>query len=467
MNFEIFDALECGCGQREFRLRDGVMASTTVRKQVTQVLCTKFCGYRNRPVISGHVTPADCQECRTQTILQGAIQCSCGRGWRIQDGSPQFSLPTSSKPDESGLRVVRVDHHSDPRWRPFVAAHPEGTIFHHPGWMRILEDEYHRQSIVLACEDENGKLAALLPLVYTRGFPLVGEQRTKRRISSLPRTPVSGPLSINPGASLRLLRAAVDLVNRDRHLQLEIKTQTAEFDGLVDGLARVTWNPSFVLKLPAKEEELQLGDSRSRRHHIRGAVNRALRSGVQVRPAETEQELRDWYELYLDSMRRRVVPARPFRLFAAMWEILRPRGQMELLLAEKSEAGTCGLLAGSIFLKFGRTVFYSFTGCRREDFSLHPHDLIQWHAIHGAVRDGFLRYDFGEVPEEAPLLANFKSKWGAKESSLCRYYYPVPDKLELRGLPVHPWSKRLVSSAWQKLPLPLTARLGDWIYSFL
>jgi hypothetical protein len=166
-------------------------------------------------------------------------------------------------------------------------------------------------------------------------------------------------------------------------------------------------------------------------------------------------------------MRRRIVPARPFRLFAAMWEILRPRGQMELLLAEKSEAGTSRLLAGSIFLKFGRTVFYSFTGCRRENFPLHPHDLIQWHAIHGAVRDGFLRYDFGEVPEEAPLLANFKSKWGAKESGLCRYYYPAPDKLELRGLPMNPWSKRLVSTAWQKLPLPLTARLGDWLYGFL
>ena len=92
MNFEIFDALECVCGQRKFRLRDGVMASTTVPKPVTRVLCVQFCGYRNRPVASGSITPADCQECRTQMILQGAIQCSCGRGWRIQSGSPQFSL---------------------------------------------------------------------------------------------------------------------------------------------------------------------------------------------------------------------------------------------------------------------------------------------------------------------------------------------------------------------------------------
>ncbi len=467
MNFEIFDALECACGQRDFRLRDGRLSSTSPPQPFTKVLCTRFCGFKQLPIASGCVTPSDCQECRTQSILQGAIQCTCGREWRIQDGSPQFSVPAPTRSHPNGLRVVNLDYHRDPRWRPFVASHPEGTVFHHPAWLQILEAEYDRPSIVLACENENGKLSALLPLVHTRGLPFLGKQRTARRLSSLPRTPVAGPLSIDPLASRLLMQATAGLARHDAQLQLEIKTSSPELDGLVEGLIRVDWNPSFVLNLPENPDDFQVGDSRTRRHHIRGAINKAFRSGVQVRPAETEQELRAWYELYLDSMRRRVVPARPFRFFVALWEILRPRGQMELLLAEQLQPGGARLLAGSIFLKFARTIFYSFTGCRREDFSLHPHDLLQWQAIHAAVRDGFRHYDFGEVPGEAPLLARFKNKWGAKESGLYRYYYPLPEKLEFRGLPINSWSRQIVSCAWQRLPLQLTAGLGDALYGFL
>src|SRR5262249_48105958 len=160
-----------------------------------------------------------------------------------------------------------------------------------------------------------------------------------------------------------------------------------------------------ILDLPRDPENLQLGDTRSRRHHIRGAVKKALSSGMRVRPAETERELRQWYTLYLDTMRRRVVPARPYRLFASMWHALRPRGLRELLVAEKPEGRHFRMVAGSVFLKFGSTVCYAFTGCRRQDFSLHPHDLIQWEAIHAAAQSGFRYYDFGEVAGDASLLA--------------------------------------------------------------
>jgi CelD/BcsL family acetyltransferase involved in cellulose biosynthesis len=467
MNFEVFDTLECACGERQLPLRDRILIRTEFDKPVAGVLCSHYCGYKNCSISSGMVTPADCNECRAQSIIRGSIRCKCGREWRVEDGKPNFSLAESKKLDENGMRVVTLDYRNDPRWRPFVSSHPEGTIFHHPGWMNVLEDEYDRPYVVLACEQANGKLTGLLPLLYTRGFNLVGGQRTARRVSSLPRTPVAGPLTTSRGASRSLLEAAIRLVEADGDLLLELKTQSPEFDGLAGGLIRVPWNPSFVLELPSNPEDLTLGDSRSRRHHIRGAVNRAIRAGLNVRSAETESDLRSWYALYLDSMRRRLVPARPFRLFRAMWGVLRPRGQMELLLAEKSEAGASRILAGSIFLKLGRTVYYAFTGCRREDFSTHPHDLLQWHAIQKAVKDGYRRYDFGEVPHEASELARFKSKWGARESNFCRYYYPTPEFVEARGLPLNSWSKKLLSKTWDKLPLSVTAHIGDWVYGFL
>ena len=83
------------------------------------------------------------------------------------------------------------------------------------------------------------------------------------------------------------------------------------------------------------------------------------------------------------------------------------------------------IVAGSILLQFGQTVFYAFTGCAPDDFCLHPHDILQIEAIRGACRGGFRWYDFGEVAEDHEALAQFKTKWGGEPKPLYRYYSPA------------------------------------------
>src|SRR6266487_1677576 len=86
----------------------------------------------------------------------------------------------------------------------------------------------------------------------------------------------------------------------------------------------------------------------------------------------------------------RVAP-RPYRLFEAIWELLRPQGLMRLLLAERHEAHGARPIAGVLLLMFGETVFYAFAGVSRNDLGLRPNELLQWQAIHDACRAGFPR----------------------------------------------------------------------------
>jgi hypothetical protein len=144
-----------------------------------------------------------------------------------------------------------------------------------------------------------------------------------------------------------------------------------------------------------------------------------------VREAETEEELAQWYALYLQTMRHKAVPPRSYRFFKSLWSTLRPGGLMRLLLAERKQDGLTSLIAGSIFLKFGQTVFYAFTGCSPRDLHLHPHDIIQLEAIRDACKCGYRWYDFGEVSEDNESLAQFKGKWGTEPKPLFRYYYPA------------------------------------------
>lgn len=364
------------------------------------------------------------------------------------------------------LRVVEVEPHADPRWEAFVAIHPDGLIYHHPAWLRVLKKEYGNRFVGLLCEDAAGLCRGILPLFYTRGLPLrKGGEVTGCRLSSLPRTPVAGPLALDSQAAATLLYAALERVRQHPDMRLQLKASSTQLDGLVEGLVGIPWRQSYILELPQKPEELHFGNARNHAR-IKWAVNKAAKLGVEVRLAETEEELRAWYTLYLDTMRWHAVPPRSYRFFKTCWDLLRPNGFMRLLVAEqKTEQGK--LLAGSIFLMFGQTVFYAFNGRCQKALALRPNDAIQWRAIHDACRDGFRRYDFGEVAEENQGLAEFKGKWGAEVAWLYRYYYPAPQALEPATFTASSGLHRLALATWRHLPLKATAFLGNWFYSYL
>jgi hypothetical protein len=365
------------------------------------------------------------------------------------------------------LRVIETNPALDPRWEPFVAAHPEGSIYHHPGWLGAIGAEYGQPSAHLACEDHDGRLLGVLPLFYTRGLPFnIGRQATGRRLCSLPRTPLGGPLSTSPEATRALIQSAVDLCRRRPGVQLQLKTHSPDLETLAGGITPTPWRFSYVLPLPERPEDLRFGNAAAR-HKIKWAVNKAAKLGVQVRAAGREPELRAWYALYLEAMRRNSVPPRSYRFFHALWTHLHPKGLMRLLLAERVAGGQRSLLAGSVFLMFGRSVCYAFTGSTREDLSFHPNDIIQWRAIHDACRSGFQWYDFGEVPADHATLARFKTKWGAEAVPLYRYYYPAPQTSPAPHARPDSSVWGPLSAVWKRLPLRLTAVLGDLLYSRL
>lgn len=366
------------------------------------------------------------------------------------------------------LKVIETDPQTDSRWREFVLSHPEGSVYHHPAWLQALSKEYQQRAVYLACESQNGRLLATLPMIYTRGLPFnIGGPLSGRRLSSLPRTPLAGPLSSDNSATAAILKAALERVREQSQVQLQIKLGGPELQGVVNGLFCLPWRNSYILSLPTKAEgpfRISNGQDRAR---IKWAVGKAAKSGVVVRPAETQLELREWYRLYLSTMRRNSIPPRPYRLFSALWESLAPQGMMQLLLAEHGQGSESRIVAGSIFFLFGRTVSYAFNGSSADDLSLRPNDAIQWRAINDACAKGYRKFDFGEVPDQNHELAKFKSKWGAKPTRMYRCYSALP-KAEPAGGDYHKSKTTSLSeSLWRRLPIKATEWIGDRMYSYL
>ncbi len=354
-------------------------------------------------------------------------------------------------------RIIDIDPQRDERWTQFLSSHAEAVVYHHPFWLRALEEAFGYKPAHLAFEDRHGQLRGVLPLFALHGII------TGHRFSSLPRTPQAGPLANDKEATQALLKAAVERVRAIRGAQLQFKLAADTLSGLVDGVISARWRQSYQLSLPEHVDQLRFGDKRNHAR-VKWAVNKATRNGVVVREGESEADLRPWYELYLDTMRWFFVPPRPYHFFELIWRQLKPHGMLRLLLAERHTAGGVELLAGSMFLMYGKTTSYAFNGRRRDELTYHPNDALQWSAIHSACEAGFRYYDLGEVTSNHSSLAKFKSKWGATPQWMYRYYYPAPREIEAGIMESESLAGKLLSETWKRLPLSATVVLGDWAH---
>lgn len=353
------------------------------------------------------------------------------------------------------MRIIQISP-EDPRWTDFVCSRPEAFIYHHPLWTRVIQQAYGHRNAALAAETRDGKILGLLPLMRTWGIT------SGVRFASLPHTPVAGPVGADPEVASQLIFAAAELVASIPQATLQLKTASVLPPSAIP-LKAVGWESTFLLEIPRSGEKIRFGDSR---HHQRvlWSVRHGERLGCQVAEADSVAELRQWYQLYLDTMQPKVVPPRPFRFFLAAWELLRPAGLMRLLLARD---GSKSIIAGALLFTFGETVFYAFNGRRKNQLSLRPNDLLQWRAIHDAQAAGHRFYDFGEVGVDDDGLADFKRKWGARPHQLWRHYYPAQRELETHRLLNNDAIQRLLSATWRSLPVKATGVLGGWIYSYL
>jgi len=329
-----------------------------------------------------------------------------------------------------------------------------------------LEKEYNRKAIILACLDEESRLKGILPLLPTLGVPFkLNKPVTARRYSSLPRTPLGGILFDNEAVKEKLIRAAIKKVSGSDAACLQLKSYSSNLENGIDELKKILWRNSFYLQLPENPEEIKFGNKEHRRK-IKWAVKKAKGAGIYLRELETEKDLNNWYKLYLETMRQHFVPPRPFAFFRSLKEHLLENSFMKILLAEENFQGKRRLLAGSMFLHYNDTVFYSFNGRSRRGLSLHANDLIQWEAINLACRKGYRFYDMGEVCEHNAGLAQFKNKWGCDSKPVYHYYFTSSESYDDQNLDIAD-DVKFSRYIWQKMPLGITKYMGTIVNRYL
>lgn len=265
------------------------------------------------------------------------------------------------------------------------------TFFHNLKWEKFLEENFPW----LKFERYNWQNKALLSLARVKIFG-------REKLISHPFCEYGGPLPL------------VDKVDGEefkRDLFSEFKDQM-----------RISFHPQLINYLQAAPKtgshssgrvsyfvEAPLNLRKTTRHEI----EKAQANNLQIEKCQNPEDLEDFYNLYIKSVKKHRIPAYPFSFFKYFMN----SSDSEIILAKKNGK----VIAGSVFLFYDKFMHYFQNAVDEKYKNLSANYLILSEQIDKSLAKNLV-FDFGGTRIGSPLEV-FKKGWGGKE-------YPI---LELKN----------------------------------
>jgi CelD/BcsL family acetyltransferase involved in cellulose biosynthesis len=341
--------------------------------------------------------------------------------------------------------MLCVDPRTDPLWLQLVEQLPS-RVFHSPGWIQVLSDTYEFEPRAYVLLDDRGWPQAGIP--FCRVSDLFGD-----RIVSLPFSDYCDPL-VSDAHEWRilidqLLQERCPVVLRCLHNDVPLTDER------------------FTLNKQAKWHGLDLRpelDSLWSAMHdsTHRAIKKSQRAGIVIRAAQSEEELRTFFDMHLRVRKHKYnLLAQPFRFFENIWRRFVDQQHGFILLALYGDK----IVAGDFFLEWKDTLYYKFNASLPGDLSHRPNDLLIWEAIRYGKSRGFACLDLGLSDWDQDGLIRYKRKFGTNEKTISFLRHmgdasPSEAEKELRGM-LGLLTNRFTG---QQVPDLLTERAGDCLY---
>lgn len=352
-------------------------------------------------------------------------------------------------------RVVAVDPLTDPRWDRFLAGHPDARLVHSAAWLHLIQRTYGWRPRHLAYEVDR-RFLGVLPLVGVHSVA------TGRRLVSLPHSGPAGPLGTSTEVVDRLVAAAAAITRRETYDSVKIQSLSPAMARRRDGW---TLRSPFVCSTVPLSGGADDGWRRIRSREARREINLARGRGVSVSLSDDRRDLDIFYGLSIQTARRHGIPPYPYRFFELMWEILRPRGMLLLVIAEVEGRP----IAAQLCFAYKNVLSAGYLGTDYGSLKhYHPIRLLDWTCIEWGSRLGFRHFDLLESHVGNEGLRWFKRSFGAVEAPVTHAQFPaglggVRAVLSGRQSALG----RLARGAVRRLPEGPLRLLGEAVYGHL
>jgi len=253
------------------------------------------------------------------------------------------------------------------------------TFFHKADWHEFLEKNFNWLEFkYYLYKDE-----FVLPIA-----------RVGSKLISLPFCEYGGPLPLKNEFNLDDFMKDVLIEFKNIKIKFHPKIKSGDSDSDVS----THWIENLK---NTSEQELLSSFRKTLRHEIRNAQKHNL----EIRKCANQKELKQFYNLYVDNLRRKKTVPYSFPMIKFLYE----NPLTEILLAVYNGR----IIAGDLFLRYSNFVHYflSASDYKYRDFSA-PH-LLLWEKIRNLINKDVI-FDLGATPKDSSLNV-FKAGWAGKE----------------------------------------------------
>lgn len=351
------------------------------------------------------------------------------------------------------MRVYQIRPLNDPRWTRFLERQPHASVFHTGGWLEALRRTYGYESEVYTTTPPGSELQC--GIVFCR----IENKLTGRRLVSLPFSDHCEPLVENPNDSQAIL-AEVSQEMRERRLLDYIEIRPVVWEGAIAEFSC----SSFDYISHRLDLRPSLGELFSALHKdsTQRKIRRAERERLRYEAGRSECLLIHFYQLLIETRRRRGVPPQPLKWFRNLIDCLRE--VLVIRVAYKDARPIASVLT----LQCKDVLLYKY-GCSDANFHrLGGVQFLLWRSIEEAKSAELRTFDLGRSDIDNAGLILFKDRWGTLRSRLrySRYTASLNSHYSYRRGPA-PWHLQLVKRILRHAPAKLLSRTGEALYKYI
>jgi CelD/BcsL family acetyltransferase involved in cellulose biosynthesis len=339
-----------------------------------------------------------------------------------------------------------VDPTTSSLWADLIATQPS-SVFHTPRWMSVIQESYdlpvHAHVLL-----EGDRPTAGAP--WCQVDDLAGRRRVTLAFSDY-----CDVLADDPSDAHTL--AHVILSDGQPWLLRTMARSVPRIDLAPTASSHFKWHGIDLLPDP---EALWSGMTSMARR----GVQKARRSDLEIREAESKTELREWFLLHLRLRKyKHHLLAQPYRFFEAIWDAFIATGQGFLLLAKHQGR----VIGGTVYLLWRDTCYYKFNASDPAYLALRPNNVLMWEGMVRARELGCQALDLGRTSAHQDGLLNFKRGGGAREEDLAALTYDPagapPVQRELAQQTFKELTRLLVQ---ETVPDEVSEEAGSLLYRF-
>ena len=326
------------------------------------------------------------------------------------------------------------------RWDELIAPYANRTLFHRRVWLDYLEASQGISIQSWRISEHGRTLGYFCGGLLTKGpFKILGSPLRGWGTNSL------GPAGEPSLESSAFLAGLDDLARREHLSMVELESLAVEPVDLAAAHYEPTTTATFVVEITPGNKDLMWSRVDSTR---RTGIRKAERGGLVVEEAHDAAIADQFYDQYLEVMRRKnLSPPYPRQRPQLLFHFLNGTG---LLLPARVRDPRGDVVATGLFPHDDTTIYFWGGASSSEGYKLFANDYLHWTVMCLAAERGLRRYD---------MCGNglFKKKFGGKLIELRRWskYYSQAAR----------WGRKAYQFMFNqrlKLQAPLERTLAGW-----